>query len=118
MITNLASRAAAMLMNAATQSTATQLPVYAVSTLASGTSSEAVPLAVYKKPLLAAANFEPKVSPLTAGKMENISPQQRKIIGAKIMKPIGLWPNCIRPKIAMPSPMNTCLLYTSDAADE
>ena len=72
-----------MLMIAATQRTATQLPVDALSTLASGTSSEAVPLAVYRKPLLAAAYFEPKVSPLTAGKIAKISPQHRKIIGAK-----------------------------------
>jgi hypothetical protein len=44
--TNHASNAAAMFMPAATMNTACQLPLAAVSTLESGTSSDAVPFAV------------------------------------------------------------------------
>ncbi|MNF14042.1 hypothetical protein D3C80_2161010 [compost metagenome] len=47
--------------------TACQLPVAAVITLENGTSSAAVPLAVYSRPALVAANFGPKVSPQVAG---------------------------------------------------
>ncbi len=59
MITNFASRPAAIPITAPVQSTATQLPVDAFSTLASGTSNDAVPLAVYMNPLFAPANLEP-----------------------------------------------------------
>ena len=45
-----------------TMNTACQLPVAAASTLDSGTSSDAVPFAVYSRPALVAAYLEPKVS--------------------------------------------------------
>ena len=60
--TNHASSAAAAFMTLATMNTACQLPVIAVSMLDSGTSSDAVPFAVYSMPALAAAYFEPNVS--------------------------------------------------------
>ncbi len=66
--TNHAISAATAFMMLATMNTACQLPVAAASTLDSGTSSEAVPLAVYSRPALAAAYFEPKVSAQVDGK--------------------------------------------------
>src|SRR5438045_5830110 len=65
--TNHAIAAAAAFMMLATMNTACQLPVAAASTLESGTSSDAVPLAVYSRPALAAANFEPNVSAQVEG---------------------------------------------------
>src|SRR6478609_10533810 len=60
--TNQASNAAAMFIAAATMNTACQLPVAVVNTLDRGTSSDAVPLAVYSSPAFAAANLLPNVS--------------------------------------------------------
>src|SRR5579872_6268781 len=72
--TNFASSAAMMGSAPAIQSTGTQLPADAFNTLASGMSKDDVPLAVYNRPLLVAAYFGPKVSPLAAGNSEKISP--------------------------------------------
>src|SRR5882672_7024555 len=66
LITNRAINAAVAL--SATAITNTDCQPYLVATmLASGTSSEAVPLAVYSMPLLVVAYLTPKVSPLVAG---------------------------------------------------
>lgn len=51
--------AATAFMIAPITNTACQLPVAAISTLPSGTSSEAVPLAVYSNPALVVAYCEP-----------------------------------------------------------
>lgn len=59
--------AAIALSTLPTMNTACQLPVAAVSTLDNGTRREAVPFAVYSKPALAAAYFEPKVSAQVEG---------------------------------------------------
>jgi len=50
----------------------------------SGTSSGAVPLAVYGVPEFPAAYLLPKVSAQVARKIDNISPQNRKISAAKV----------------------------------
>jgi hypothetical protein len=65
--TNHASNAAAMFIPAATMNTACQLPVAVVRTLDSGTSSDAVPFAVYSVPAFAAANLLPNVSAFVDG---------------------------------------------------
>ena len=54
--------AATAFIPAAIQKTSSQPPVFAVRTLVKGTRRDAVPLAVYKAPALAVANFVPKLS--------------------------------------------------------
>src|SRR5882757_2762223 len=66
LITNSAISAAVALSATAITNTACQ-PYRAAARLASGTSSEAVPLAVYSMPLLVVAYLTPNVSPLVAG---------------------------------------------------
>src|ERR1700716_3587704 len=61
-----ASSAAVAFRATAITKTACQ-PYWEASMLASGTSSEAVPLAVYSMPLFVVAYLTPKVSPLVAG---------------------------------------------------
>src|ERR1017187_4663374 len=68
LITNRASSAAVALSATAITNTACQ-PYLAATMLASGTSNEAVPFAVYNMPLLVVANFTPNVSPMVAGNM-------------------------------------------------
>ncbi len=60
--TNQARIAAMAFITLATMKTACQLPVAVASTLDSGTSSDAVPFAVYSSPAFDAAYLEPKVS--------------------------------------------------------
>src|SRR5450830_1017150 len=74
--TVIAAIAEAIVMTEAAMNTRSQLPL-ADNTDASGTSSEAVPLAVYKVPALPAAYLTPNVSAQIAGKIEKISPQNR-----------------------------------------
>ena len=75
--TNTASTAATTLNVIAIANTADQPCAFEMSA-AYGTSSAPVPLAVYSMPLLAAANFEPKVSPAVAGNRLKISPYTPK----------------------------------------
>src|SRR6476661_5763643 len=82
--TNFAAMAAAIVIDAETMNALSQLPP-ADSTEARGTSREAVPFAVYSVPALPAANLTPKVSAQIAGKIEKISPQNRKVKAAKVM---------------------------------
>src|SRR5438067_4937425 len=65
--TNQAISAATAFMMLATMNTACQPPVAAASTLDKGTSSEAVPFAVYIRPAFAAAYSEPNVSVVVDG---------------------------------------------------
>src|SRR3569833_294184 len=88
--TNQASKAATAFMMLATMTTACQLPVAAVSALDSGTSSAAVPLAVYSKPALAAAYLEPKVSAQVDGNRLKISPQAKNTVPVRITNITGL----------------------------
>jgi hypothetical protein len=67
--TNLAHKPAAIVITAAVMNTAFHEPI-AESTEASGTTIEAVPLAVYSVPALAAAYLLPNVSAQVAGKIE------------------------------------------------
>ena len=85
---NLALNAAVMVTIAPATNTVLQSPV-ADRTEANGTRREAVPFAVYKVPALPAAFFTPKVSAQIAGKIEKISPQNKKINAAKVIKAIG-----------------------------
>src|ERR1700754_994027 len=86
--TNLAEMPAAIVITAAAINTAFQPPV-AASTEATGTSNAAVPFAVYSVPAFAAAYLLPNVSAQIAGKIEKISPQNRKISAANVMNAYG-----------------------------
>src|SRR3569833_2047487 len=101
--TNQASKAATAFMMLATMNTACQLPVAAVSALDSGTSSAAVPLAVYSKPALAAAYLEPKVSAQVDGNRLKISPQAKNTVPVRITNITGFWPKLYKPRIPMAS---------------
>ncbi|MNI84632.1 hypothetical protein D3C73_1415570 [compost metagenome] len=62
---------------------------------------------MYRVPELPAANLLPKMSAQIAGKIEKISPQNRKIKAAKNMNAYILWPHVIKPSNARPSPIKT-----------
>src|SRR5438045_9566910 len=66
--TAMAISAATMLSVAAVMNTPCQFPFAATMTLDGGTSSEAVPFAVYMRPVLVVAYVPPKVSVTVAGK--------------------------------------------------
>src|SRR6266403_2350533 len=91
LMTNNASSAAVAFRPTATTKTACQ-PYLAATMLASGTSNEAVPFAVYNIPLLVVANFAPKVSPLVAGNRLYISPNTPKYAAVARTKTTGMWP--------------------------
>src|SRR5712671_3381063 len=91
LMTNNASSAAVTFRPTAITKTACQ-PYFAATMLASGTSNEAVPFAVYNIPLLVVANFAPKVSPLVAGNRLYISPNTPKYAAVARTKTTGMWP--------------------------
>jgi hypothetical protein len=66
--TRIARRAARIFIDAAAKNTGPQPPpVLAIQTFATGTSSDAVPLAVYISPVFVVAKRAPKVSVTVAG---------------------------------------------------
>jgi hypothetical protein len=77
-----ASRAAKTLNIIATRKTAPQ-PWALAMKAATGTSNEPAPLAVYSMPLLAAAYFDPNVSPLSGGKISPYTPNYGAVTGTK-----------------------------------
>ena len=83
----IASTAAKIGSAPAIHSTGTQLPAECLSTFASGISSDAAPLAVYSRPLLVAAYFGPKVSPLSRGEQaRNLAVDPGRYSGAKMQE--------------------------------
>src|ERR1700735_2286282 len=87
--TKSASRAATTLNVIATVNTVPQ-PWDLAMMAAIGTSNEPAPLAVYSMPLLAAAYFDPNVSPWVAGNRLKISPYTPKYSAVTSTKATGL----------------------------